>query len=189
MIIEKPRALPRVVIATLALGGPSVLSGCGGGGGNANAVQNFCKDKVTCGYSGTAAACESYYNNFLSYYDTSCQGSIRSALACVANTGCSGDPSGCQPQISDAIGTCFTVDSAVADFCGQSSVCGQGGLANAMSCASFYSTNEAALYTSYGSDCLSAYDALLECASQLACGTTAANGCPSQVTDFNNNCT
>lgn len=176
MIIEKPRALPRIAITTLALGGPLALAGCGGGGGNGNAVADYCNHAVNCGASYTVSYCVNYYDNQLSYYDTACQGAIRSALGCVARQACGATPTSCEGAAQNAVSACFSVSSATADYCGHSVICNAGSIYDAANCASHVGNREAYWY-SYSTSCGQAYNALNECISNLACGANYYTGC------------
>lgn len=197
MIIEKPRALPRVAITTLALGGPAVLAGCGGSGGG-DAIRAYCTQAADCaGYTGSATYinnCVNGYNNQLSYYDSACQGAIRRALACVSGSSVC-DASGCIPQIQDAVGTCFDVSSATADFCGHLTACPADryysvyyyeNITYAGYCAADTAGNEASAYA-HSSACGQAYNALNTCLGNLACGASQSP-CSNQFYDFNTYC-
>jgi hypothetical protein len=86
------RAIPRVAVASLTLGGSAgaAVVGCGGGGSDEQRIENFCQHMAECyGYGASyVRQCTEDMEQYFAYYSSSCQRAIRRAMSCIGSLSC-----------------------------------------------------------------------------------------------------
>lgn len=99
------RAIPKVAVAALTLGGAAGCGddGNGGGGGVEDQARDFCESFVSCYGGGSVDACASDY--LPSYITDDCRNALQAFFACVDDNFECGDPASLQPCGDEAEAT------------------------------------------------------------------------------------